>query len=342
MTANHGNAPGSRTSPRPQVWIIDSDFTGELNARIGVAERLGFDYRVVPRPAGGAAHYARELARLGNTRLKPGNPAPVILLSGTGEDTVDQIADLRTVIGERALSVYLASILPDELNPRLQEYDLVASPQLAGTNVITTLGVAHRMTRESLRRASAEHDAIFTALPRPLLGLLLGGNTWYCSGFDTLHATGLAQRVVKLAGALDGYVAVSNSRRTPAAAMEAVLEQLGERCCYTCDWRRSPRGIYAALLEHSDLLVVSGDSLSMCSEATSTGKPVLIDLPEQATELQHREIVGRLIACGAARVLGGRYEPWTYVPPDPTGQVAAAIHSRLLARSVLPHCHQAR
>jgi uncharacterized protein len=67
----------------------------------------------------------------------------------------------------------------------------------------------------------------------------------------------------------------------------------------------------------------------MCSEAAFTGKPILADLSENATESYHREIVGNLINCGAAKLLSDRFEPWIYKPKDPTGEVVEAVHARL-------------
>jgi mitochondrial fission protein ELM1 len=327
------NNPGSRDVPNntasPRVFVVDSAYTGELNARLGVARRLGLSYRIVPLPEGEISAYADGLMPEAARGQSASMEQRCILVSGTGEDTVSEIADLRHLFGPRLLTVYLASILPSVVNPRLAEYDLVASPQISGTNVVTTLGVPHPLTRELLRQESEAHRERFRALSRPLIGLLLGGNTWYCSGFDAEHGGRLASQVSRIAEAIGGRVIVSNSRRTPDAALKSVLGTLGDRCCLFSDWQQSPPGFYAALLASCDLLIVSGDSLSMCSEATYTGKPVLIDLPEAATEIQHRQIVGRLFASGVARPLTDCFEPWSYVPPDPTGEVVGAIQRRL-------------
>jgi len=335
MYPNRFEVAAAGRSCEPLVWIINSAYTGELNARIGVAQRLGFRFEVIPLPDGTATAFVGAVRRRYDS-IRSASPAhPLIVLSGTGEDTVCEIADLRTVFGTSLTNVYLASILPDVIHPRLTEYDLIASPQIAGANVITTLGVPHRITTESLQQACGAHEGLFGSLPRPLIGLLLGGNTRYCSGFDAEYGMALAERVANTARSIDGYVVVANSRRTPACALTAVRDALGEHCCHVCDWQTSPSDLYRAVLGHCDVLIVSGDSLSMCSEASFTGKPVLVDLADQATESYHREIIGRLVSGGVARPLGDRFEPWTYVPPDPTGDVATAIRERLSQR-VLP------
>ena len=321
--------PSSATAPL--VWIVDSAYTGELNARIGVAERLGYGYETVPLPNGDAKAYARALGERYAHACAAG-ARPLVLLSGTGEDTIGPIADLKAGFGRPLLNVFLASILPDPPDPRLREYDLVVSPQFSGGNIVATLGVAHRVTARRLEEArSREGGNPFAGLKRPLVGLLVGGNTRYCLGFDVAHARSLGRRAAAVVESLNGGLVVTNSRRTPEDALAALLAELDHLDCRFFDWREASPGLYPALLAEADVFIATGDSVSMCSEASFTGKPLLVDMDERATESFHREIVGKLFEAGAARPLNGRFEPWTYVPPDPTGMVVAAIRERLAA-----------
>ena len=315
-------------SQPPLVWIVDSSYTGELNARIGLAERLACPYEIIPLPNGNAQAYSQMLQE--RYALKTNGSKPqLIIISGTGEETTAEIADLKPLFEDRLLNVYLASILPDELHPRLKEYDLIASPQLSGTNIVPLMGVPHRLTRNLLAAAYTQHEDYFNRLPKPLIGLLIGGNTRYCNGFDEAHATGLAQRVSSVATAMKGSLVITNSRRTPSTALDALLNNLQGVSYRFFDWQQMEQGFYPALLAHADLLIVTGDSLSMCSEAAFTGKPLLIDISEAATESYHRDIVGKLIDCGAAKPLTDHFEPWDYVPTDPTWAVAEAIRKRM-------------
>jgi mitochondrial fission protein ELM1 len=318
---------------KPLVWIVDSAYTGELNARLGVAERLDYGYEMIPLPNGDAGAYAKLLENRYVHACRNGESRPLILLSGTGEDTVGPIADIRGLFRGRLMNVYLASILPDELDPRLRDYDLIASPQLSGGNVVTTVGVAHKITDRLLDRAFHLHRDLFAGLPRPLVGLLLGGNTRYCFGFDEDHARALGRRVAGIVAALGGSLVVTNSRRTPEDALIALLDEVSGLNCRFLDWRQNGPDFYPALLAHGDVFIVTGDSVSMCSEASHTGKSVLVDINDGATEIFHRAIIGELIAHGAAKPLTDTFQAWTYIPPDPTGAVAAAIHERLAAQS---------
>jgi hypothetical protein len=95
------------------------------------------------------------------------------------------------------------------------------------------------------------------------------------------------------------------------------------------DWQQTDADFYPALLAHGDVFVATGDSVSMCSEASYTGKPLLVDMKDCATEIYHRNIIGKLIDHGAAKPLTDSFQSWTYTPPDPTGAVVAAIKERL-------------
>lgn len=316
------------SKPQPLVWVVDSDYTGELNARIGLAECLAYGYDVIPMPNGDVIGYKQMLK---NKYDDNGNNPPLLIISGTGEETTAEIADLRLLFDDRLFTIYLASILPDERHPRLCEYDLIASPQLVGSNIVTMIGVPHKLTQENLAAAYLQHENYFNTLPKPIIGLLIGGNTRYCDGFNAAHALQLAMRVARIAKSTHGCIVVSNSRRTPANALTALLDGLAGLRYYFFDWQQTEPSVYHALLAHADLFIVTGDSLSMCSEAAFTGKPLLVDLSKDATECYHREIVGKLIDYGAAQLLTESFEPWTYTPLDQTGAVAKIIKAQLQA-----------
>jgi uncharacterized protein len=328
MSAGRPHRNDPREAIAPQVWIIDTAYTGERNARIGVAERLGYPYEFVPPPESPGTGYAlahwHRYASASHRGRKP-----LIVLSGTGEETISPVADLGACFRDRLLNVFLASILPEMPDPRLHDYDLVASPQLAGNDIVTTVGVPHRITDAALEAAFREHHELFSGLTRPILGVLVGGNTRYCKGFDEAYAIRLGRRVARIARSVNGRIVVTNSRRTPDDALAALLRELADLGCLFIDWQHGSGTRYPAILAACDFFVATGDSLSMCSEVSFTGKPVLIALDDDATESFHREIIGKLIRSGAARVLGEHYAPWRYQAPDPTGVVAAAIRTRM-------------
>jgi len=325
VTQQYSQRPTKTTAPL--VWVVDSAYTGELNARIGLAERLGYAYEVIPIPSDNTRDYQQRLKNH-YVRSTQGDEEKLLIISGTGEETTAEIADLKTLF-EDCLIIYLASILPDTPHPRLSEYDLVASPQYIGSNFIPLISVLHNLTPHLLSNAYQLHEDYFNSLPKPIIGLLLGGNTRYCDGFNEAHVFKLAQRIAGVVNSIGGYLVITNSRRTPESALAAFLDHLAGLSYFFFDWHRKEKSFYHALLAHADLFIVTGDSLSMCSEAAFTGKPVLVDLSVDATETYHRELVGKLIDYGAAKLLTDEYQSWSYLPLDQTGDVAKVIKNRL-------------
>ncbi len=310
----------------PLVWVVDSAYTGERHARIGLAERLGCGYEIIPLPDTDTAAYQH---RLKQKYARTNTALPLLIITGTGEETTAEIADLRPLFGNRLFTVYLASILPEQHHPRLHEYDLIASPQLTGKNTVTLLGVPHPLSEQNLAAASAKHAAYFLALARPITVLLIGGNTRYCTGFTEDHAQRLARRIAPIAARQGGSLIITNSRRTPPEPLLALLVELARFQPRFFDWQHTSLDFYHAILAYADLFIVTGDSLSMCSEAAFTGKPILVDLSPEATEYCHREIVGRLVDYGAARPITDEFDYWTYAPIDSTQLAASAVKDRL-------------
>ncbi len=279
----------------PKVWVLESEYTGEINGRLGVAERLELPFELLS--------HARAKAWLDDPAEVKRRPE--LCLSGTGEDTVDLCLDLKLVRPELS-NIFIASILPDQLSPRLQEYDLIAAPphpELRGAQVLTIHGVPHRLTHERLAAARERWEPRLHSESTPLVGLLVGGNTRYCQGFTPDYAERLGQRILDWATARGSSVILTNSRRTPPESLAALRRVIHPIECAFFDWRDEPDA-YFGLLACGDRFVVTGDSLSMACEAAFTGKPVAVTLDEEATEIYHRETLTALIRAGYLELLG--------------------------------------
>jgi hypothetical protein len=91
------------------------------------------------------------------------------------------------------------------------------------------------------------------------------------------------------------------------------------------------------MLAWADAVVVTGDSVSMLSEALATAAPVFIADPGGLGP-RHRRLHESLLAAGQARMLGDAPTPFARDALDETGRVAAAI----VARRLLPATRRVR
>ena len=77
-------------------------------------------------------------------------------------------------------------------------------------------------------------------------------------------------------------ILMTTSRRTPSAIEQIILKELKnfERCslCIIANQRNIPEAV-GGILGLSDLVIVSGESISMVSEALSSGKRTIVFSP---------------------------------------------------------------
>lgn len=100
---------------------------------------------------------------------------------------------------------------------------------------------------------------------------------------------------------------MTSSRRTPLTVGKIMKEkfQRHPRCPLLIVANESnPEGGLEGVLGLSDLLVVTGESVSMVSEAIATGKPVLVFMPHQASlKFKQRRAVQALAEEGLVRLI---------------------------------------
>jgi len=117
--------------------------------------------------------------------------------------------------------------------------------------------------------------------PQPILAVFIGGNT---PSYEVTpdFADELITRVLAACEALQGSCLVTTSRRTPAAVEQRLSERLeaSARCrLLLLASRDSLEGTMDGLLGAAEVAVVTGESVSMVSEACASGRPVVIVEP---------------------------------------------------------------
>lgn len=311
-----------------RCWVLSDGKAGMESQCLGLAAALGLTpeiKRIAPR-----APWKFLPPRLwpwpllapgpDGDRLAP--PWPDLLIA-TGRQTVAPSIAIRRASGGATVTVQIQ-------HPRVApaRFDVVIAPQhdgLGGPNVVTTLGALHGVTAARLGDAAAAFAERYAALPRPLVAVLIGGaNRQYrmppaCA--DRLGA--LLAEAAKAAGA--GLI-VTPSRRTGADNLRRIAAHLEG---VPADiWDGTGDNPYFAMLGLADAIVVTGDSVNMVTEAAATGKPVhVFQLDGHAAKFQafHRAME----RSGATRPFTGRFESWSYTPPDDMAKAVAAVRARL-------------
>ena len=315
---------------KPRMWVLVDGISGHESQSLGVAEALGLPFETRKITYAGFAGHANTLgfAVLGGLTpeakegLKP--PWPEIVIAAGR-----RLAPVARAIKRNCAG---AAKLVQIMDPGrgFGAFDLVAVPRhdrcRARDNLIETTGAPNRVTVAKLSDGAERWRAKCAELPKPLIALLLGGSTRR-RPFGPDLAAELAGQASVLAGGAGGSLLVLTSRRTEEAAIEvlagaidvpAQIHRFGQG-------RENP---YFGFLGLADAIIVTGDSMSMCSEACTTGKPVYIFAPAAIVKPAFARLHRELFDLSMARPLGGTFEAWTYPRLDAASEIAAEIRKR--------------
>jgi hypothetical protein len=131
----------------------------------------------------------------------------------------------------------------------------------------------HRITPQRLAEAAATWQPRFAHLARPLIAVLVGGNSPPYR-LDAAAAARLGKAVTAMAAVAGGSLLVTTSARTSAPAADALRRAI-DRPVYFHHWTQDAAdNPYLAYLALADAIVVTGDSVSMVAEACATDRPV--------------------------------------------------------------------
>ncbi|WP_434615310.1 mitochondrial fission ELM1 family protein [Azospirillum sp. B2RO_4] len=309
-------------------WVVSDGKAGMENQCIGLAESLGLT-PVVKR-----VHLRtpwRQLTpywRIGNRfaagpKGDPVEPPWPDLLIGTGRQSIAVSLAVRRQSGGRTFTVQIQDPV---MNPR--HFDLVVVPRhdkLRGDNVLVTRGALHRVTPAILADAAQRFAPKLAHLPHPRIAVLIGGDNGVYRLTPTIMGD-VAERLANLTRSHGAGLMVTPSRRTGAdneAILRARLSGLPAEV-----WDGTGENPYFAYLGLADAVVVTCDSVSMTSEACSTGKPVYV-IELEGGSPKFRAFHDGLYQDGITRPFDGSLDQWSYPPLNETEVVADEVRRRL-------------
>ena len=166
---------------------------------------------------------------------------------------------------------------------RLKQFDMAVLPQHDRPNgkegsIIVTDTVPNLMDEEYLSESAKKISKVAKLEKPKRIGILLGGDN---SDFTLTEdiTKKLLDNITKAASILDADLLFTTSRRTPKEAERIVSEKLsGEKRCrllVIANKKNLPHAV-GGILGLADIVVVSGESASMVSEAIYSGKPVIV------------------------------------------------------------------
>ena len=316
------------------VWVLDDPRDGLSDRAIAVAERLGVPHLRVPLAWSWRAPFLRvghggSLRGLAAGRgappwpfSAPRGPALAVAAGGVSEPVA---LWLRAKFGTRVVH---CSLPPG--TRRMKHFDLLVVPRHerppALPNLVSVLGVPHRLSPLALSQARVAWAGRLAHLPRPLIALLAGGGPGRVE-LRPLAANRVARRIAQLAARYGGSVLATTTATTGRLATDALAAGLAPSMHLLYRWGEPGENPYAGMLALADAIVVTGPSATMISEACATDSPVFIAADGENAAL--RRLHAQLYAAEQARPLGDSVAPWGRIPLDEAGRVAAEIRARM-------------
>ena len=180
----------------------------------------------------------------------------------------------------------------------------------AGANILAVTGAPHQVRAETLAKAADDWRGRVAHLPKPWIAVLVGGSAKGRALTGPVIAD-LARRLDAFARRTGGSLLVTSSRRTDPAAMDALLAGLAAPS-FVHRWddgrgawaTRNPacgENPYLGFLALADAVVVTGDSMSMCSEACASGAPAYIYARDEFVTPKYARLHRELYDLGLAR-----------------------------------------
>lgn len=318
-----------------QIWVLADDRAGNVSQAVGVAQALDLPFEIKDIAYSSKAAWPNCLRGASLCGLTKDTAAAMTapwpeLVIAAGRRSFPVARYIKKKSGNKTRIVQL-------MDPGLwgrRDVDLLVQPVhdrhlLSGDKVVPLVGAAHKVTPDVLEKAHKDFASLLEPLKAPRVAVIVGGATKN-RPFTPLMARDLAQKVQALIP--DASFMITTSRRTGEESEAALFESF-ENPHVRFGWGDKGENPYFGYLAWADVIVVTGDSVSMCTEACAQTKPCYIYAPEGMVGPKHARFHQALYKRGMARPLSGEgmTESWEHEPLHPAADIAALIKSRLLA-----------
>lgn len=201
-------------------------------------------------------------------------PWPDLVLFGGGRSWLDAVR-IRSASGGRSRIVCIgrpgAPLDTVDLTLTTPQYGLPRHPRVVHLDLPLNF-----VDAEHLTQIEGVWEPRFRPLPRPWIGVLLGGDSGSYF-FSRAAARQLGRSLAECCRRHGGSALITSSPRTRPEVLDAVLVELAEQNVPNFPYRFAPNdpdNPLEGILALGDFLVVTADSASMLAEACSTGRPV--------------------------------------------------------------------
>lgn len=291
------------------IWMLLDDRRGSVGQALGIAQAIGerlniVEKKIVYNKLAVLPNWLRGKSLLGVNLHQSDSLAgeyPDVVLS-ISRRTVPIARYIRHMSNNKTKIVQL--MYPDG-GIGLKEMELVIVPNHDSEskkqipNAMVILGAPTKICPQVLQQEKAKWSPVFSQLPRPYTAVIIGGaikgKEW-----PLINAKNLADKIKKLHDEVGGSILITTSRRTGEKAQDIIMQKLEGIPSYTYIWGEKKENPLMGFYACADRIVVTADSVSMCSEACGTGVPVLLFRDKNWLPAKHLSFAQSLIEKGYA------------------------------------------
>lgn len=319
---------------KPKILVLIDSRTGGANQALELAQQLGELYDVeqvqynlfAKLPNYLLSFFPIHVKRSILKRLRHKKIPEIIISSGR------RTAALAIYLKKISKNVKIIQIMRPYLD--YKEFEFIILPQHDSfpketDNVIRVVGALSHAKSNYLKTGS-DFNNYYPDMTR-FIAVIIGGSTKNQKmTLEDIKPMADALFTISENHALPLFI--SFSRRTPRNVKDYFYKKFTwpHNIYDTESNRPNP---YPAILYNADYIVCTMDSISMCSEAASTGKPLYIFNPPNFKLKKHKIFVQYLVDFGKAKffdIKANYLKKYKYSPLDEMGKVVNIIKKRLL------------
>jgi len=257
------------------VWVLAEKKPGHTSQAVALADRIGWPYRLIQVPMSFKS-LLLVMLRINSGRLgELQAPWPnVVVASGWWPARVARWirrqggGRVRLVLGGRKCGPVRG---PTDILVSCRHFHLPVHERR-----IETLLPVNRVTRDRLDAARERGIELTATQDGPKVVLLVGGSSKQ-HVLTEADAALLGRQVLQQVKAIGGALFAVTARRTGSGPVRALTEALRDDAAHLHVWSADEvANPYISYLAAADILVVTGESESMLTDAIATGRPVYI------------------------------------------------------------------
>ena len=336
----NSRAPSHNTDA-PVIWVLADDRAGNRAQCLGVADRLPISSVIKEIRYTAAGKWPNMLRGASLRGITPeskkqllGQPWPdVVIAAGR------RCAPVSRWIKRQSPSTKLVHLMwPDA---PANAFDCIVLPSHDKDHkelpqIMRVLGAPHRISPQILEASATEWQPKLAGVASDAkIAVLVGGSSKHGKFTDADYHR-LGALVKTLATANHGSVMLTTSRRTGTSGEKILHEHLNTLPMHSHNWNspKETKNPYLGYLALADAIVVTADSIAMCSEACATHKPVFLYQPIHLSP-KHQRFCNTLIATGYAYPLEEDFvseirQPLKSAPLDSAATIAEHIKNTWL------------